>query len=337
MEKLPKTLLKVRSVTKHFGNAIANDNVSFEIRAGEVHSLPGENGAGKTTLMSILCGLYTPDAGRIEIKGEEAAIDSLASAIAYGVGMVQQHFALVPSFNVAENVLLGTKGWFRRKESRVLQRVEEIARRLDLRIDIGSSVWQLVEIPKLLCRDVNVIILDEPTSTLSPNETNRLLQIMKSMKFQEKGVVVFVTHKLGEVKRVADRVAVLRRERVVLSGVVSRYDIHELAEAMVGVYEPEKRSVDESWVSQKGVLKVVNLGVPSDTGSIKVQDLNHCIRAGEMVGLTDVEGNDQKELVEVPMGLLWELDGKLESLLPIFAITFRSEESESFNFIIWTD
>jgi len=317
VRKLSKVLLKVQGVTKRFDDVIANDNVSFEIRAGEVHSLLGENGAGKTTLMNILYGLYTPDAGQIEIKGEEVAIDSPATAIVYGVGMVQQHFALVPSFNVAENVLLGTKDWFRRKESRVLQRVEEIARRLDLRIDIESPVWQLavgqqqlVEILKLLYRDVDVIILDEPTSALSPSETDRLLQIMKSMKSQEKGVV-FVTHKLGEVKRVADRVTVLRRGRVVLSDAVSRYDIHELAEAMVGGYEPEKRLVDESWVSQKEVLKVVNLDVPSDMGGIKVQDLNLCIRAGEVVGLAGVEGNGQKELVEALMGLRPFLKGKI--------------------------
>ncbi|MDK2865176.1 MAG: ral nucleoside transport system ATP-binding protein [Thermotogota bacterium] len=317
MRTLSDVLLRVVGITKRFGSVVANENVTFEVKAGEIHSLLGENGAGKTTLMNILYGLYTPDSGYIEIDGKRVNVDSPAVAIGHGVGMVQQHFALVPSFSVAENVLLGTRDWFFRNDPEKIRKIEELVERLGMDLDVRVPVWrlsvgqrQLVEILKLLYRNVRLIILDEPTSALSPGEVERLLLLMESMKSQGKGIV-FVTHKLGEVKRVADTVTVMRRGKVVLSGPASNYSVQELAEAMVGSYEPESRLVEDHWITNEEVLRLTDLDIPSDSGTLRIKGLNLSVNAGEVVGIAGVEGNGQKEFVESLMGLRPLLRGKV--------------------------
>ena len=315
-------LVKMEGITKRFPGVIANDRVDFELRAGEVHALLGENGAGKTTLMNILYGLYRPDSGRIYVMGREVNIKSPKDAIELGIGMVHQHFRLVPTLTVAENMALGLKeaGFFM-PARRLEERIEAIAEHYGLRVDPRAKIWQLsigerqrVEILKLLIRDARVLILDEPTTVLTPKEKEGLFKVMRKLAYEGRGIV-FITHKLDEVFYVADRVTVLRKGRVVAGHMpVEETSPGELARLMVGqpitAEEGKRRRLKE--LTGEVVLEVSGLSVMNDKGLMAVRDVSFEVREGEVFGIAGVAGNGQKELVEALIGLRKPVKGKIK-------------------------
>ena len=303
-------LLRLESVCKYFPGVVANDHVDLHVRGGEIHALLGENGAGKTTLMNCLYGVYRPDAGRVYWKGEEVDIHTSKDAIALGIGMVHQHFMLVPPLSVAENVVLGLRQ--RRDPLLDLNRVEEevvqLGKTYGLVVDPKALIWQLpvgvqqrVELVKVLYRKAELLILDEPTAVLTPGEVKELFQVLKQLT-QQGLSIIFITHKLEEVMDVCDRVTVLRDGQVV--GTVNKVDtdVHELARMMVGrevLLDIEMPAAETGDV----VLKVQNLEVLSDKEIPALKKISFEIRRGEILGLAGVDGNGQTELAEALTGL----------------------------------
>jgi len=295
-------LVVMRGVTKRFPGVVANDDVSLELRAGEVHALVGENGAGKSTLMRILYGIYPPDGGSIEVRGREVRIHSPRDAIASGIGMVHQHFVLVDPFTVAENVILGLEGSQLLHPDGSNQRVAELADRYGFQIDPAARVEELsvgeeqrVEILKALYRGVDVLILDEPTAVLTPAETSALFANLRQLRETGK-TIVFISHKLDEVLEIADRITVLRRGKVVGETAPAETSKARLAEMMVGRpvlfrLEKPRTTIGEA------VLQLVGLR----GGRLRGIDLE--VRSGEIVGVAGVEGNGQRDLADAIMGL----------------------------------
>jgi len=313
-------LLELKNITKRFpGNLLALDNVNFNLKPGEVHTLLGENGAGKTTLMNILFGLYKHDKGEILIEGKKVNITSPASAITHGVGMVQQHFTLVPSFSVAENIILGLKktGRFKIDLRNVVKRIKELSDLYNMNIDPNAKVWQLsvsekqkVEILKVLYEEAKIIIFDEPTAVLTPQESESLFQAIDMMKNNGKGII-FISHKLKEVIRVSDRVTVLKNGRIVGTLDKGNLDENELAKMMVGrdfLFNIKKTPANPG----KEVLKVENLVVKNDKDILAVKGLSLTIREGEILGIAGVTGNGQRELAESIAGLRKVENGKIK-------------------------
>lgn len=300
-------------ITKRFGQVVANDAVTFEARAGEVHALIGENGAGKSTLMSILAGLYRPDAGEMRIAGTPVHFRSPGDAIEAGVGMVYQHFMLVDSFTVVENVVLGlpsTGLGLRLDEAEASLR--DFSERYGLVIDPKASIWQLsvgeqqrVEIIRLLIRGARILVFDEPTAVLTPQESDDLLQTMRSLA-AEGYCVIFISHKLDEVAKVADRITVLRHGAVVATLDAGSTNRRELARMMVG-RELASALLEEEDVEAHPIGDVVlaagNLRCTGDKGLPALRDLSLEIRAGETLGVAGVAGNGQRELAEAITGL----------------------------------
>jgi general nucleoside transport system ATP-binding protein len=297
-------------IVKSFPGVVANDHVDFDLRPGEIHALLGENGAGKSTLMNILAGLYRPDEGLVRVGGEAVEFRSPRDAIANGIGMVHQHFTLVPSQTVAENVLLGLdRPRFRLDLKRTEGEVDRLAREVGLRVDAGASVWQLsvgeqqrVEIIKLLFHGARVLILDEPTAVLAPQEISELFATLRSMVADGRSVV-FISHKLGEVLSIADRITVMRGGHVTAASIdpstVTRAD---LARLMVGrpVLEQLQRTEIEAG---RIVLHVEDVRADSDRGVPAVRGASLDVHAGEIVGVAAVAGNGQSELAQVITGL----------------------------------
>ena len=297
-------------IVKSFPGVRANDGVDFDVRPGEIHALLGENGAGKSTLMNILAGLYRPDEGQVRVGGEAVDFRSPRDAIANGIGMVHQHFTLVPSQTVAENVLLGLdRPRFRLDLKRTEAEVDALAREVGLRVEARAPVWQLsvgeqqrVEIIKLLFHGARVLILDEPTAVLAPQEISELFATLRSMVDDGRSVV-FISHKLGEVLSIADRITVMRGGRVTAAGIdpatVTRAD---LARLMVGrpVLEQLKRTEVEQG---RVVLHVEDVQADSDRGLPAVRGASLDVHAGEIVGVAAVAGNGQSELAQVITGL----------------------------------
>jgi len=295
-------LVVMRGVTKRFPGVVANDDVSLELRAGEVHALVGENGAGKSTLMRILYGIYPPDGGSIEVRGRDVRIHSPRDAIASGIGMVHQHFVLVDPFTVAENVILGLEGSQLLHPDGSNQRVAELADRYGFQIDPAARVEELsvgeeqrVEILKALYRGVDVLILDEPTAVLTPAETSALFANLRQLRETGK-TIVFISHKLDEVLEIADRITVLRRGKVVGETAPAETSKARLAEMMVGRpvlfrLEKPRTTIGEA------VLQLVGLR----GGRLRGIDLE--VRSGEIVGVAGVEGNGQRDLADAIMGL----------------------------------
>ncbi len=300
--------VEMRGIVKRFPGVLANDHVDLTVRAGEIHALLGENGAGKTTLMNILYGIYHPDEGEIFVKGQRAQIRSPRDAIRLGIGMVHQQFRLVPSHTVAENVVLGLPGNFFFPERAARQRLREFAQRYGLHVDPDARIWQLsageqqrVEIIKALYRGADILILDEPTSMLTPREIEELMSTARRMA-DEGHTVIFITHKLDEVFAVSDRVTVLRQGRVIATLETAHTDKRELARLMVGrdvLFRLEKRPV----AIGPTVLEVQDLHVRSDRGLPAVRGASFSIAAGEILGIAGVAGNGQRELVEALAGL----------------------------------
>ncbi len=312
-------VLEAKGITKRFPGVLANDHVDLVLHQGEILALLGENGAGKSTLMNMLYGLYHPDEGEIWIKGEKVRLQSPRDAIERGVGMVHQHFQLVPVMTVAENVMLGdevTRGgsWLDNKEA--AQRVAELSKQYGLEVDSTAVVEDLpvgtqqrVEIIKALYRDADILILDEPTAVLTPQEANELFHIMRGLTEQNVSII-FITHKLKEVLAIADRIGVLRAGQMVGTTTPAASTESSLAEMMVGrnvILQVEK---DESH-PEDVVLHIENLQVKDDRGQMAVRGVNLEVRAGEIVGVAGVQGNGQRELVEALTGLRPVADGRV--------------------------
>jgi simple sugar transport system ATP-binding protein len=311
--------LELKGITKRFPGVVANDGVDLVVEGSEIHALLGENGAGKTTLMNVLYGLYHAEEGQILIDGRAVRFESPGDAIAVGLGMVHQHFMLIPIFSVTENIILGNEpveslGWLDRRRAR--RRVVELGERYGLEVppdavveDLPVGIQQRVEILKALYREAEVLILDEPTAVLTPQETDDLFEVMRSLKEGGKSVI-FITHKLKEVLAIADRITVLRGGKVVGTTKPSEASEEELATMMVGrdvqltVVKPPARPGEP-------VLVVDDLVVLDDREQ-EVAHVSFDVRAGEVVCVAGVQGNGQTELVEALTGLRAVTTGRVE-------------------------
>ena len=311
-------VVQMEKITKRFPGVIANDRVDFNLRKGEVHALLGENGAGKSTLMNVLAGLYKAEGGTIKVHGKVMNFGSPREAIEAGIGMVHQHFMLVPSQTVTENILLGLEEpRFRMRLAEYNERVAKIAEQYGLHVDPDAKIWQLsvgeqqrVEILKMLYRGANVLIMDEPTAVLAPSEIEELFITLRSMIDQGKSIV-FISHKLHEVMEISNRVTVLQKGKITSSGVQTR-DVTraDLAKLMVGrevVFRVEKNAVQVGDV----VLEVENLEAFNDKGIQALNGVSIDVRQGEIVGLAGVAGNGQNELAESLAGLREVTAGKI--------------------------
>src|SRR5512138_3379886 len=307
----PPPRLQMRGITKRYPGVIANNKIDLDVKAGEIHALLGENGAGKTTLMNILFGLARPDEGEILIDGKPVEIADPADAIARGIGMVHQHFMLIPVLTVAENILLGAETmvnpiFLDRREAR--RRIIDLGQRFGFEIDPDAKVetlsvgWQQrVEILKALYRQARILVLDEPTAVLTPQETVEIFAVLRRLAAEGQSII-FISHKLYEVLEIADRITVIRRGEVVGTRQPSQTNEDELAELMVG--REVQLAVDRG-VSHPAepVLTVENLKVKSDRGQEVVRDVSFTLRAGEILGIAGVAGNGQDELIEAITGL----------------------------------
>ncbi len=310
-------ILELQGITKRFPGVLANDHIDLTLEQGEIHALLGENGAGKTTLMNILYGLYDPDEGEVFVRGEKLDVQSPSDAISAGVGMVHQHFMLVPVFTVTENVMLGDEstsigGFLDRRSS--AKRIREISEQYHLAVDpdayvrdLPVGVQQRVEIIKLLYREADILILDEPTAVLTPQEVDELFTIMRSLVEHGKSII-FITHKLREVLEFADRITVIRGGKVVGSTTPQEADQNTLAAMMVG--RDVDLHVDKSPAKPEDVvLEVQDLVVLDEIDQIAVKNVSFEVRAGEILGVAGVQGNGQTELVKALTGLSHPVSG----------------------------
>jgi simple sugar transport system ATP-binding protein len=328
--------VRLTNIHKRFGAVRANEAVNLEIAPGTVHALVGENGAGKSTLMSILYGLYTPDAGTIEVFGKPAALASTQDAIALGLGMVHQHFMLVDNLTALDNVMLGSEPSFllRRAEAAVRPRLQELMASTGLRVDLDARVGDLpvgdrqrLEILKVLHRGAKVLILDEPTAVLTPLETHQLFEVLARLRDQGT-TVILITHKLDEVMRLSDRVTVMRGGHVVHECAVSETTTAQLAEAMVGRKVNIGRPAEAGVQVGDTVLEARGLKVRDAMGVTRLHGVDLVLRAGQIVGVAGVSGNGQSELLEVISGLRAPQEGVLtlagETFSPTRWITPRT-------------
>lgn len=315
-------VLELRGVTKSFPGVLANDHIDLTLNEGEILALLGENGAGKTTLMNILYGLYSPDEGEIFIRGQKVTIRSPHDAIARGIGMVHQHFMLIPVFTVTENVMLGNesvKGGIILDRAVVAERIREISKRFGLKVnpdahveDLSVGAQQRVEIIKVLYREADILIFDEPTAVLTPQEVDDLFQVIHSLVEQGKSLI-FITHKLNEVMAIADRIMVLRNGKLVGTTTPDQATEASLASMMVGrevLLEVEKEAQKPGEV----VLEVKDLHVRDDRHLLAVKGVSFQVKAGEILGVAGVQGNGQTELVEALTGLRKVEDGRVTVL-----------------------
>jgi simple sugar transport system ATP-binding protein len=309
--------LELRGITKRFGSLTANDSVDLVVEPGEIHALLGENGAGKSTLMNVLYGLYEPDEGEIVVDDKPVTFKGPGDAIRAGIGMVHQHFMLIPVFTVTENVMLGheqnTFGFLARRRAR--REVAAISKRYGLEVppdallaDLPVGVQQRVEILKALTHDAKLLVLDEPTAVLTPRETEDLMTVMRSLR--DAGTsIVFISHKLNEVRGIADRITVIRRGKVVGTAEPTATS-NELAAMMVG--RPVQLVIDKEPAKPGEIsLDVENLTVVDDTGIVLVDDVSFSVRAGEIYAIAGVQGNGQTELTEALVGLRRPASGRI--------------------------
>ena len=315
-------VLELKGITKRFPGVLANDHIDLVLNKGEILALLGENGAGKTTLMNILYGLYEPDEGQIFIDGEQVKTESPTDAIKAGIGMVHQHFMLIPVFTVTENVMLGEEsikyGDFLDRQ-KAAKKIRYISESYGLQVnpsdyvrDLPVGVQQRVEIIKLLYRDAEILIFDEPTAVLTPQEADELFSIMRSLSDQGKSII-FITHKLREVLEISDRIMVIRRGKVVGETTPDKADKNKLAAMMVGravSLEVEKAEKEPG----KLVLSVKDLVVADKFQNVVVDDVSLEVHAGEIVGVAGVQGNGQTELVASITGMEKSADGTIELL-----------------------
>jgi len=299
----------MQGITKRFPGVLANNQIDFEVRRGEIHALLGENGAGKTTLMKVLTGLYQPDEGQIWIDDRPVVVHSPRDAIELGIGMLHQHFMLVESHSVAENIILGLdEPRFALNLGRVEREIEELAARYGLQVDPRAKIWQLsvgeqqrVEILKALYRGARILVMDEPTAVLTPQEVEELFNTLRSMAV-EGHTIIFISHKLREVMSIADRITVLRRGAVVDTVQASGTSRESLAQMMVGrkvLFRVGKKEAEAG----EAVLEIDGLSALSDKGLEALSDVSMVVRRGEILGIAGVAGNGQRELAETITGL----------------------------------
>lgn len=315
-------ILELRGITKRFPGVLANDAINLTLEEGEIHALLGENGAGKTTLMNILYGLYRQDEGEIIVRGKNVEIHSPSDAIAAGIGMVHQHFMLIPVFTVTENVMLGEEstrfgGFLNRAEASA--KIRKISDQFNLQVDpdayvkdLPVGVQQRVEIVKLLYREADILILDEPTAVLTPQEADELSKIMRLLTERGKSII-FITHKLREVMEVSDRITVIRRGKVIGSTRPEEADQNKLAEMMVGRSVQLEIGRSHAVVGEK-VLDVDNLVVFNERRQIAVDGVSFEVSSGEVLGIAGVQGNGQTELVQALTGLRRPKSGRVKLL-----------------------
>ncbi|MBV7329724.1 ABC transporter ATP-binding protein [Chloroflexi bacterium TSY] len=314
----PGPALELREITKQFPGVIANDGVNFSAQKGEIHALLGENGAGKSTLMSILCGLYQPDEGTIFINGQQRSFQSPRDAIQAGIGMVYQHFMLVPSQSVAENILLGMQDVpFHLNLRNLEDQIHELSQQYGLAVDPLALVWQLsvgeqqrVEILKMLYRGAEILILDEPTAVLTPQEIEEFCQTLRGMS-QAGKTIIFISHKLDEVLSIADRITVLRHGRLVQTVDADGISKAELASMMVGrevLFQLDKEPVS---LGEKRLM-LDNVEAFDDKGLLALRGISFNLHAGEILGIAGVAGNGQRELTEVITGMRATTSGTIE-------------------------
>lgn len=311
-------VIEMLGIRKEFSGFVANDNITLQLKQGEIHALLGENGAGKSTLMNVLFGLYEPDGGEIRVRGQKEVINNPNKANELGIGMVHQHFMLVDKFTVAENIILGKEpnklGVIEKKKA--IEEIQEISDRYGLRVDpnavirdISIGMQQRVEILKTLYRGADILIFDEPTAVLTPQEINELIQIMRALIKEGKSIIL-ITHKLKEIMDVCDRVTVIRRGKGMGTVNVSETNPQELANMMVGrevVFTTEKKPASPG----KNVLEIKDLIVKESRGVESVRGLNLTVRAGEIVGIAGVDGNGQSELIQAISGLTKVTNGTI--------------------------
>lgn len=311
-------VIEMLGIRKQFGDFVANDNITLQLKKGEIHALLGENGAGKSTLMNVLFGLYQPEAGTIRVHGKDVKITDPNVANKLGIGMVHQHFMLVENFTVTENIILGSEptkmGTINIKDAS--KRVQELSEKYSLNVDANAKIedisvgmQQRVEILKTLYRGAEILIFDEPTASLTPQEITELIQIMKRL-IEEGKSIILITHKLKEIMEVSDRVTVIRKGQGIGTVITSETNPTELAELMVGrqvVFKTEKKDPNPT----DTVLQIESLTVADNRDVDKVKGLNLTVRAGEIVGIAGIDGNGQSELIEAITGLRKVKSGKI--------------------------
>ena len=309
-----KAAVTMKNITKTFGSVVANDKVNLDIYKGEILSLLGENGSGKTTLMNMLSGIYFPDEGQIFINGQETVIASPKDAFDLGIGMVHQHFKLIDVLTAAENIVLGQKGKLNIKEAS--RKIKEICDKYGFEVDPNQKVYdmsvsqkQTVEIVKVLFRGADILILDEPTAVLTPQETEKLFAVLRNMKKDGKAIVI-ITHKMHEVESLSDRVVVLRKGAYVGEMMTKDTNAQEMTDMMVGhavslnIKRPDP-------VNPKPRIEVKNLSVRSEDGIQKLKDISFTANSGEILGIAGISGCGQKELLEAIAGLQVAEEGSI--------------------------
>lgn len=312
-------VVEMSNITKDFNGVVANDNVSLTVNEGEVLGLIGENGAGKSTLMNILYGLYQPDTGNIKLFGKEVDIQSPNMAIKLGIGMVHQHFMLMPNLSVLQNIILGNtpkKGLFIDEKS-AKEKINKIMETYNLPVNLDKKIYQLsvgekqrVEIIKALYREARILILDEPTAVLTPSETEKLLEVLRQLK--KRGCsIIFITHKLKEVMAITDRITVMRKGIVTGNISTSEVNIMELSNMMVG-RQVELDIPRKEFNPGKPILEIENLSALDQRGIAALKGVNFKVHSGEIVGIAGVEGNGQTELIEAISGMIKTTGGSVK-------------------------
>ena len=300
--------IECRQITKVFGSVVANDKIDLTVRYGEIMALLGENGSGKTTLMNMLSGIYHPDAGSILVGGKEVSINSPVDSRNLGIGMIHQHFKLVDVFSAMDNIVLGTKGK-RLGRKALREKIEALGQSFGLEIepekkvyDMSVSEKQTVEILKVLYRGAQILILDEPTAVLTPQETERLFKILRRMREQGCAIII-ITHKLNEVLSISDRVTILRKGKSIETVETAGCDEKKLTELMVG--RPISLNIERPEMEKREtILKIVDLTVDKSDGGVALDDISFEIKTGEILGVAGVAGSGQKELCETLTGLM---------------------------------
>lgn len=304
-QKRVEKVLELKHITKRFGNFVANDDVSLTVRRGEIHALLGENGAGKSTLMNVVFGMYQPEEGTISVYENETKIENPNHAIHLGIGMVHQHFKLIENFTVTENIIIGMepKNGIRLNMKAAIKEVRNISEKYGLKVDPNSKIEDLpvgmqqkVEILKCLYRGANLLIFDEPTAVLTPDEIGELLQVMQKLVAEGKSIIL-ITHKLNEIMKVADKCTVIRKGKYIGTVDIKDTNKEELAEMMIG--KNISREIDkEAYNPQQNILEIKNLTMLSASKKKLLNNINLTVASGEVVGIAGVDGNGQMELAE---------------------------------------
>lgn len=311
-----KSILSLSHVTKRFGDVAANEDISLDVYEGEILAILGENGSGKTTLMNMIAGIYFPDEGEICVRGEHVVIASPRDSFALGIGMIHQHFKLIDVFTAAENIVLGLEEEGRLDLKAAAERIKSICDKYGFVVDPDKKIYnmsvsekQTVEIVKVLYRNADLLILDEPTAVLTPQETKKLFGVLRNMKRDGKSVII-ITHKLSEVLEISDRVAILRKGRHICGVDTATADVQELTNAMVG--HSVRLNMDRSLPKNtRDRIIVEDLTVRNEEGVEKLKDISFTARSGEILGIAGIAGNGQKELLEAIAGLQPVESGKI--------------------------